>query len=353
MKDYSAFEKEQIAEAFRVFAYDECKGSSALYYKLCNKIAEDVDLLNIAAKVRYGQPVPNSFLASVHFLLLANTGHSLAHYYPSISKREIEEIPFTLFKAFCIENKDKIIQIVADRIVQTNAINRCSYLAPIFSKLIEDNHERAVTMIDIGTSAGLTLNWNKYEYNYNKIVSIGKSNTKVNAEVRDSAIPEFKLPKKEIRKIGIDQHIIDPANIEEARWLQALIWPDQLERFEILNEALKNEDLKTIEFIEADTVIDFAKIIEAITKENLLIVYCTHAMYQFPIKMKEEFWEMLDKVGEERDFYFLSAEVIKSQREKYNAQNAVVELTIYKDGTKKQSLMAEANSHGNWFTWKA
>jgi hypothetical protein len=76
-------------------------------------------------------------------------------------------------------------------------------------------------------------------------------------------------------------------------------------------------------------------------------------MYQFPMEMRDEFWKMLDRIGDGRDFYFLSAEGIKSQREKYQTQNTVVELTTYKNGAKTQSLMAEVNSHGKWFIWKA
>jgi len=353
MKDHTTVDLEQIANTFRVFAEEECKGNSELYYKLTNQIADDPDLVELAAHVRYGQPIPNSFLASVHFLLLSKPDEELVKYYPSISALPIHEIPYALFKSFCFENKEQIISIIQNRIVQTNVISRCSYLAPIFSILIADNPDKDVTIIDIGTSAGLTLNWDKYEYHYNNGIAIGTNNAKVNAEVRNSSLPEFHLPEKTIRKIGIDQNIIDPTNIEDARWLKALIWPDQLERFAALNAALKIDDLKTIEFIQASTVSEWEKVISAIPPKDLLIVYCTHAMYQFPMEMRDEFWKMLDRIGDGRDFYFLSAEGIKSQREKYQTQNTVVELTTYKNGAKTQSLMAEVNSHGKWFIWKA
>ncbi len=352
MKDYTEADDEQIANVIKAFAEEECKGSSELYYKLTHRIAEDTDILRLAAHVRYGQPIPNSFLASVHFLLLANPNEELAKYYPSISGSEAEEIPYEIFRKFCFDNADKIKAIIAERIVQTNVISRCSYLAVIFSRLIAARPDKKVTTIDIGTSAGLTLNWDKYEYHYSNGLTIGKSPAKVTAEVRDSLLPESHLPNKNIRKIGIDQHIIDPTNAEEARWLRALIWPDQLERFAALNEALKIDSLKDIEFVQASAVIDFEKVISGISKDELLIVYCTHAMYQFPMEMREDFWKMLDKTGKGRDFFFLSAEGIKTQREKYQTNNTVVELTTYKDGLKTPTLMAEVNSHGRWFIWR-
>lgn len=353
MKDYTAFSPEQIGEALKAFAEEECKGNSPLYYKLIHEIAADQELLSLAAHVRYGQPIPNSFLAAVHYLLLATPDQELARHYPSISGQPVAEIPFELFRRFCLDHSGQITGIIQNRIVQTNVISRCSYLAPIFSLLIADHPDRHATIIDIGTSAGLTLNWNKYEYQYNGGPAIGKSKAKVNAEVRDSQLPEFHLSDKHIRKIGIDQNVIDPTNADDARWLKALIWPDQLERFAALNEALQIEELKKIEFIEASTVAGFEKVITSISQKELLIVYSTHAMYQFPKEMRAAFWEMLDRVGAGRDFYFLTVEGIQSQREKYNTQNTVVELTSYKAGSKTQTLVAESNGHGNWVIWRA
>jgi hypothetical protein len=155
-----------LSERFINFAQTECKGNSPLYYQLSLQVAEDETLLNIAAGTRPGQPVPNIFLAAVHYLLLKNQEEELAAFYPSIQKKAIAEIPFSLFKAFCIEHETEITTLIATRIVQTNVINRCAYLAPIFSKIIAAENKRT-TIVDIGTSAGLTLNFDQYEYWYN------------------------------------------------------------------------------------------------------------------------------------------------------------------------------------------
>jgi hypothetical protein len=182
-------------------------------------------------------------------------------------------------------------------------------------------------------------------------MTIGKSDAKVFCEMEGGELPVFTLPERKIRKIGIDQNLINPTNADDARWLRALIWPDQLERFVAMDAALKINDLRNIEFVKASDISDFECIISSVPKDELLIVYCTHTMYQFPIEFKTAFWEMLDRVGKARDFYFLSAEDIRSQLEKYKTENTVIELSTYCKGLKTQTWMAEANSHGKWLIW--
>ena len=88
---------EKIRDRFLTFAQEECKSYSELYYNLCNEISMDEDLLKIAFFTKTGQPIPNIFLASVHYLLLKNTENELASYYPSITKKSTKEIPFHIF----------------------------------------------------------------------------------------------------------------------------------------------------------------------------------------------------------------------------------------------------------------
>ena len=219
-----------MKKRFLAFADTECKGNSALYYGLSIHIANDSELLNIAASTREGQPVPNIFFGAVHYLLLKNQDEQLAKYYPSIQRNCFTEIPFELFKVFCLDNENKIRKIISTRIVQTNVISRCAYLMPIFSKIITQEN-KPTTIIDIGTSAGLTLNFDKYEYWYNGQKVFGESNVLVKSSTVDSPIPKIYPIWQPIQKIGIDQNVVDPTDKDEIFWLKALVWTDQLERF--------------------------------------------------------------------------------------------------------------------------
>ncbi|ATL47010.1 hypothetical protein COR50_07320 [Chitinophaga caeni] len=338
-------------QRFINFAETECKGNSTLYYKLSLQIAKDPELLDIAAAARQGQPIPNIFFAAVHYLLLKTGGAELAKYYPSITQNDIDEIPFDLFKEFCLDKANEIRKLVSSRIVQTNVISRCSYLMPIFSEIIA-SEGRPTTIIDIGTSAGLTLNFDKYEYWYNGIKVFGDSNVHIKSSTIGSPVPKIYPITQPIRKIGLDQHLVNPSDKDETLWLKALVWPDQLERFTALDQALKLDELKNINFRQAESVMDFEREILNVDKKQALIVYATHVLYQFTHEQMNAFYAMLCRVGEVRDFYFLSVEGIKLLLERYRSNKTVIELTKFKDRHETKTMLAETNGHGNWTTWK-
>jgi hypothetical protein len=338
-------------ERFLAFAETECKGNSDLYYKLSLQIANDPKLLEIAANTREGQPTPNIFFAAVHYLLLKNRNEQLAKYYPSIQRSRFTEIPFDLFKAFSLNNENEIKNIIFTRIVQTNVISRCAYLMPIFSKIIREE-DKPTTIIDIGTSAGLTLNFDRYEYWYNGQKAFGKSNVLVTSRIIGSPIPPIYPITQPVQKVGIDQNLIDPNDREEILWLKALVWTDQLDRFIAMDEALKLNERKNIEFIQADTVFDFKREILKADRSQTLIVYATHVLYQFTQTQRDEFYAMLETVGQIRDFYFLSVEGINFLLKKYDSKETVIELTSYKNKQKAVRFLAETNGHGNWIRWQ-
>lgn len=343
-------ETDKIKNQFLAFANTECKDNSELYYQLSIEISKDEELLRIAHFSKEGQPVANLFLASVHFLLLKNQDHQLAKFYPSISGKSTKEIPFILFKKFCLTHEAAIKKIISAKIVQTNVINRCAYLMPVFSKIISAGNKPA-TLIDIGTSAGLTLNFDQYEYRYNGKNLFGKSKVIIDSKLIDSDVPEIFDIHQPITKIGVDQHIVDLTNDEQILWLKALIWPDQLDRFVAMDEALKSKELTKIQFVHGSSVVDLEKVISNTGYEQNLIVYATHVLYQFSPQQKKDFYAMLKRTGKAKNFYFLSAEGIKELRERYHSKETVVELTKYQNGVEMRMLIAETNGHANWIKW--
>jgi hypothetical protein len=119
-----------------------------------------------------------------------------------------------------------------------------------------------------------------------------------------------------------------------------------------MEEALKLNELKNIKFIKADTVSDFESEILKADRDRALIIYATHVLYQLTQTRRDEFYAMLERVGQTRDFYFLSVEGIKALLEKYHSTDTVIELTSFRNKQKAVNFLAETNGHGNWIRWK-
>ena len=351
MKNYSEIEIEKVQERFKLFAEQECKSSSEFYYDLSLKISKDDELSRMSSYASYGQPIPNIFFGAVHYLVLKNKNCQLASYYPSITKSlKNPALPFDVFKDFCLNNESQIIELISTRIVQTNVVNRCSYLTPILSELINKGQKNACIM-DIGASAGLNLNFDLYEYWTNGQKIFGDSSVKIEFETKDSAIIPILPINYSVRKIGIDQHLINPQNEDEKRWLNALIWSDHLERFNSMEKALELRQNGGIEMFQASTVPQFEEIINGQRNDETLIVYATHTLYQFSQESRQDFFTMLDRIGKKRDFHFLSVESTRYLQEKYDSSQTVIELTSYASGMKNEEIIAETNGHGNWVRW--
>jgi hypothetical protein len=119
----------------------------------------------------------------------------------------------------------------------------------------------------------------------------------------------------------------------------------------MLKEALNESELSEIKLIEGSTITDFKKTVEAVDHNTTLIVSATHVLYQFTDKLLIEFYNLLDNIGQDRDFYFLSAEATEAIQLKYGVNNTAVVLTTYKSKLKQETLVAETNGHGNWIKW--
>lgn len=347
--DFRQVEKEKLKNWFRIFADNECKEVSPFYYSLSNKISLSDELIDIASYCKQGQPMPNLFFAAVHYLLICNPSQELAKYYPSLKSDYLKNLPFQLFIEFCLKHKEAIIEIEQTKIVQTNALNRTAYLMPILSNLFGN---KEISIVDIGSSAGLTLNMDKYEYHYNNKYSFGKSSVIIQSEIRKGTLPKFNNPVILKNKIGIDQNPLNLTIIENEKWLKALVWADLNERFNKLSNAINIAKNNPITLLKGSDTNFFKNVIQSQHKELPLVVYHTHTLYQFSQKKREEFWDMIDTVGKKRDLTYIAVEGSKVFHINYKSNGVLVELTEYKNGNKTNKILAETNGHANWIKWE-
>ncbi|TVX93480.1 DUF2332 domain-containing protein [Paenibacillus agilis] len=336
-----------LSKHFMVFAARECKGSSSLYEHLSEKIAIDDELLKLAAHARQGQPVPNLFFGAVHYLLLKGYGHELREFYASLVNypRKVTEA-FPHFKEFCLTNQLDMIPLLQNKLVQTNEVRRCSYLYPAFCYMYEKT-KRPLALIEMGTSAGLQLLWDKYSYSYNsdnEIYGGARSELHIHAEIKGARRPViFEQSPPVTSRIGLDLHINDLNDPEDYLWLNALIWPEHLERRIHFAKAAQCAKEQTLQFIEGDGVKLLPEIALQIPKESVLCVFHTHVANQIPTEGKQELERCIKKLSEERDVFHL-----------YNNMwdSGLLHLDYYVGGKEYKETLAETEGHARWFQWK-
>lgn len=293
-------EREKLSFLFRNFAWKECHLSSPLYQQLSLKIAQDDELLAVASHALRGQPVPNLLFGAVHYLLLKGKDHPLRDYYPDLVKspRKADEA-FPAFRDFCLLFKDEIIPILRQKRVQTNEIGRCAYLYPSFC-LIYNRVKKSLSLIEIGTSAGLQLLWDHYSYAYGGSHTYGhpSSPVRIESEIRGSRQP-FLFPDSPpvAFRMGIDLHIMDLTDQEDFLWMRSLIWPEHQKRVRLFEKAARQLKKHPLRLIEGDGVEMLPKLARQVPENTALCIFHTHVANQMPDQVKQKLKDQIGELG--------------------------------------------------------
>nr|WP_284238898.1 DUF2332 domain-containing protein [Paenibacillus glycanilyticus] len=334
-----------LSERFINFAKRECKNSSILYEHLAENIANDLQLLRLAAHSKHGQPVPNLLLGAVHYLLLNGKEHELSAYYPSLVNEPLGASgAFKPFKDFCVQFEEDIVPLLENKLVQTNEVRRCAYLYPTFCYIYQLSN-KPLTLIEIGTSAGLQLLWDKYSYTYQSHQMYGshQSTLEISSEVIGDRFPAlFKYSPPVQRRIGLDLHVNNLNTQEDYQWLKALIWPEHKERHLYFEKAAEYLMSESLEFIEGDGVAILPDLIRTVSKDSTLCIFHTHVANQLPVDAKTRLIEQIQSIGRERDVFHLYN----------NMWDADLHLDYYIKGKEYRETLAETDGHGRWFKWK-
>jgi len=185
---------------------------------------------------------------------------------------------------------------LATRRVQTNEVRRCAYLFPAFSFISQQSPENPLALIEVGSSAGLHLNWDRYAYDFGtgKLYDDPNARVRIQSEWRGTQQPQLpdSFPKV-VDRAGIDLHIVDMNDPQEARWLRSLVWPDQPHRMKLINNAIKLLKAAPVRLIEGDGFDELPAVIEATPEESTVCVFHCHTLNQFSEKQRLQFDNLL------------------------------------------------------------
>ncbi|WP_100011172.1 DUF2332 domain-containing protein [Lentibacillus sediminis] len=338
-------DKAYISHRFKTFAHDECRGSSQLYEDLSLNIAEDDILLKLCEHAGEGQPVPNLLFGAVHYLLMEGKQHELRKFYQSlVPYPEDADGSFLYFRDFCHTYYEEILRLLENKLVQTNEVRRCSFLYPSFCYIYE-LAKRPLALVEIGTSAGLQLLWDKYSYSYGTDERYGneRADVHIRGEVSGSSVP-FLLEESPpvASRTGVDLHINDLRKLEDRRWLEALIWPEHVTRRKLFSDAAYDVINTPLELLEGNGVELLPKIARTIPEDTALCVFHTHVANQMPKAEKTKLLQEIGNIGRERDVFHLYN----------NMQDRDLHLDYYLQGKAFAQVLAKTDGHGRWFTWE-
>ena len=345
----------QLSEVFRRFSEIEAvELSSPLYAELALLVSQSPRLLELASYTPRNQPAPNLLFAVAQYLLLSGVQHELREHYPRLSMTKYPPSSASdSFLDFCLANQQSIIELMASRLVQTNVVRRCSCLLPAFSKVFHEANNSPLSIVDLGASAGLNLNFDRYSYQYLQngevVLEWGnlKSPVQINTYLREDRVPDL-LPEIPIgSRIGIELRVVDIRDVDAALWLQSLVWPEHIENHECLLGAFQEFKSNPAKLLQGDAGELLPTVIGELPKEEALVVYTTISTYQFPIQTIESIELTLAEQSKSRPVWYVALET---------GGTGTTELTLkrYKMGeVRAAERLATASPHGWWLNWEA
>ena len=324
--------------------------ASPLYAELAYAVSETPELLALAVHTQPHQPPPNMLFGAVQYLLLQGVAHPLAAHYPIVSGGPRPMAPAAGdFRDFCRAHAGDIAELVRTRRTQTNVVRRCTCLVPAFSVVSKEAHGRPLHLIDLGASAGLNLNIDRYGVRYTRagreMLRWGDPGAVVQleAELRGDGLPALEQHIAVGGRVGVDLDPIDALDPEALLWLRALIWPEHLERHQRLVDAAEELRAHPVRLLGGDAVQALPDLLAAAPGDEALTVYTTVALYQFPRAARERMERTLVEAGRSRPVWRVALEGMDTME---------LTLTRYRDGSAAPTeLLATASPHGWWLEW--
>ena len=330
-----------LSHRFTQFAVEARTYAGPLYASLSKQVALDEDLLNIARHARR-PPVPNLFLAAVHFLLSEAPQHELSAFYGSLCSvpRPPAEAHHA-FRDFVLSNAARLIPLLETRITQTNEVGRCSFLLPSFASVQHLAGGRPLALIDVGCSAGLHLLWDRYYYDYG-VAQAGdpRAAVRITCELLGAGVPPMPtvLPACVFR-VGIDLSPVDLRDPIERRWFEALIWPEHAGRRRLAAAAIDEWLRDPPPIVKGNAVEVLEPELERVPPGATLVVYNSAALCQGGLAEETAIEAVLTAFSSRRPIYWLHCE------------NEEVRLRAIDRGGMTEMKLANKDGHGRWLEW--
>ena len=231
-----------LAAVGRAFQDPSAFPTSPLYQSLCQVVAGTGWLLELAAQAPPGQVPTYLFFGAVHQLLLRGVEDPLARYFPSIVGTDAlppaEAGPALL--SFCRRYQQQLADVISARLVQTNDVQR-SFALRVGLSLIGRRTRQPVHVVEVGSSAGLNLRFDRYGYQVGgRRFGDRSSPVQVVADqVGPVPVPDLDRipPVASVR--GVDLNPLDVTDPDARSWLEALVWPENHRQRQLLDAAIE------------------------------------------------------------------------------------------------------------------
>lgn len=280
----------------------------------------------------------------LHRLVLTGADEALRGAYPP---KGVADERLTQAVARAISVHDGLLHGWLDSPPQTNEIARSGMLLPGFLAIARETG-LPMAISEIGSSAGLNLNFDRFGYYYGgeRWGDTG-SPVQLAPEVRGAPPPLGGTPDVRSRA-GCDIAPVDVADDADRARLRSYIWPDQPARLQRLDGAIALATSHPFEMCRQDAA-DFIRRQLSARASGAAFVLFHSIMWQYmPRETKNDILAALDDAGRAAT---RNAPIARLRMEPLDPKDAwaTLSLTMWPGGETRR--LAKCDFHGRWIEW--
>lgn len=310
------------AENYRQWAR-EARGLSPAYESLAKAVAGDGVVLDFLSVLPPIKRQPNLLFAAARYLL----GRPAA----------IDDL-----RLLAGERRAELSQIMLARRTQTNEPARCATLLPALAQLAEP-----LALIEVGASAGLTLLFDRYSYDYDgqHVAGTDRDAPLLCCGVRGPVPVPARVPNI-VWRAGLDLNPLDVTAGNDMRWLSCLVWPGEGDREERLVAAIATARRDPPPVHRGDLRTDLPALAAGAPAGATLVIYHSAVLAYLSPQDRQRFARSV----QELDCVWLANEAPGAvpgvpEPDGYRGPGPFV---LVRDG---QATLAITEGHGGWIHW--
>lgn len=246
------------------------------------------------------------------------------------------------------QSRTELAEVILARRTQTNEPARCAVLLPALAQL-----PQPLALIEVGASAGLTLLFDRYSYDYagHRLAASDPHAPVLRCEPRGPVPLPRQFPEITWRA-GLDLNPLDVTSDDDVRWLSCLVWPGEGDRAQRLAAAIASARHDPPAVHRGDLLTDLPALAAQAPAGAALVIYHCSVLYQVAPGEREQFAGIVRDLGA----VWLSSEapgdVPGTQAPAVRPATAApapggLVCMLARDGR----ALALADSHGTWLHW--
>ncbi len=280
---------------------------------------------------------PHRLLAGARWLALSG----------EVDDFEAATDPWPPFRAVLEAHAEWLSSFVCEHPVQTNEVQRCWVLLPIFLTVAR-LAGRPLDIVELGTSAGLNLLWDRYGYRY-RAASWGDATSplQLTGDERRVVPGELLDISVDVRsRIGIDLDPVDVTSADGLRLLDAFVRDDGYRsRLRRAAEVLRHDPPA---LVRGDYLDVLPGLLRDRSDDGLMVVFQTISTVYLSDEERTRLRTLVDEGGEDGPLAWISTPTPEEHGQRRG--DYPLELAIWP--ARERRIVCRMNVRGEWLEWE-